>query len=326
MLNWGILGAGWISNTFVSDFYKVENACIKAVAARDLQRAQSFAKKHNIPLAYGNYAEMLQNPAIDVVYIGTTHNFHYEHVMMCLQAGKHVLCEKPITINARQFQELTQEAKKRHLFLMEAMWTVFFPVIDQAKKWIKAGKIGDITFIEASLGWRLDMNPERRNANIKLGAGAILDIGTYPLHFGYIFAQSDVKQSSIMAHQLPSGVDLTESIQVEYENGILAQYGSSVEVNMTNVATITGTEGCLVFNDFHSPRKVSLIKEGKVVETFEDNRDTAGYNYEAQETTDCIIKGQLESKLMPHSTSSRILSLMDNLRSKIHLQYEADRY
>jgi dihydrodiol dehydrogenase / D-xylose 1-dehydrogenase (NADP) len=180
MIKWGIIGAGRISEKFASDFQVVKDAKIVAVAARELNSAQTFAQKHNIAKAYGNYEQLAADPEVDVIYIGTTHNFHFEHTMLCFKQNKHVLCEKPVTVNATQFKTLTEEAARRNLFLMEAMWTPFLPPIIKALEWIAQGKIGHVQLIKADLGFVLNSNPEARLYNPALAGGALLDVGIYP--------------------------------------------------------------------------------------------------------------------------------------------------
>jgi hypothetical protein len=220
MIRWGIIGAGWISEKFASDFKAVNGGSIVAVAARDLESARLFASKHQIPKALWSYREMVADSEIDVVYIGTTHNFHFKHTMLCFEHEKHVLCEKPITVNASQLKMLTEEAEKRNLFLMEAMWSPFLPPVMKALEWIALGKIGQVQLIKADLGFVLNSDPAGRIYNPALAGGALLDVGIYPLTIGRLVAQSKVAKFQVQAEMSETGIDESNMIQVVYENGI----------------------------------------------------------------------------------------------------------
>jgi dihydrodiol dehydrogenase / D-xylose 1-dehydrogenase (NADP) len=320
MIKWGIIGAGWISDKFASDFRVVSNAQILAVAARDLSNAQAFATKYHITKAYGSYEQLAADPEIDVVYIGTTHNFHFEHTMLCFKNNKHVLCEKPITVNAAQFKLLTEEAHRRKLFLMEAMWTPFLPPIIKALEWIAQGKIGEVQLIKADLGFVLDSNPKGRQYNPELAGGALLDVGIYPLTMGRIVAQCGVESYHVRARMSKTGIDESNTIQIIYKNGMQGQFASAINARYKNDAFICGTTGMVIISEFHMTRK-AILETPKYQETFTDQRDTNGYNYEAQAVTDNLLDKQTQNRMMPWSKSMELLELMDSLRKEIGLKY-----
>lgn len=320
MIKWGILGAGGIAEKFASDFELVNGASIIAVAARSKQRSELFAQKHHIEKSYGSYQELVNDNDVDIIYIATTHNFHLEHILLCLQHNKHVLCEKPATVNLSQFNIAREEAKRRGLFFMEALWTAFLPTILKAKEWISMGVIGEIKMIQADLGFSLDLTPEKRYINPELAAGTLLDIGIYPLHFGQIFAASDVASYQIMADMYYSGVDKTNLIQLRYKNGILGQYSACTAERYENDGIIIGTKGRIIIKDFHMTKQ-AIIKTEDHEESFTDDSPGFGYNFEIQSVIDCLEQHLTENPIMPLNQTSNIISLMDSMRNDIGLKY-----
>lgn len=320
MIRWGILGAGWIADKFASDFELVKGGVITAVAARSKQRAEAFAQKYHIEKSYGSYQELVNDKDIDIIYIATTHNFHLEHTLLCLQNNKHVLCEKPATVNLSQFNTIREEVLKRGLFFMEAMWTAFLPTILKAKEWISKGAIGEIKMIQADLGFTLDLTPEKRNINPELAAGTLLDLGIYPLHFGQIFAESGVSSYQIMADMHYSGADKTNLIQLRYNNGILGQYSACSSERYENEGIIIGTKGRIIIKDFHMT-KHAILKTEEHEESFTDDSLGFGYNFETQSVIECLEQHLTENPIMPLNKTAYIISLMDAMRHEIGLKY-----
>lgn len=320
MIKWGILGAGDIAEKFASDFRLVNDSKIVAVASRSKQRAQTFAEKHQIEKSYGSYLELVNDSEIDVIYIATTHNFHMEHTLLCFEHGKHVLCEKPATVNITQFNTIREEAQKRNLFFMEAMWTAFLPGILKAKEWISSGAIGEIRMIQADLGFCLNLTPERRNINLQLAAGTLLDLGIYPLHFGQLFAESEVADYQIMADMHYSGADKTNLMQLRYRNGILGQYSAASAERYENDGIIIGTKGRIVIKDFHMTKQ-AILKTEDHEESFIDDSLGFGYNFEIQSVVNCLEQHLTENPIMPMAQTASIISLMDSMRKTIGLKY-----
>lgn len=322
-IRWAILGAGKIANKFAQDFSVIKNAELVAVASSDAIRAKEFAAKYTIPQCI-TYDELYKSDSIDAVYIATTHNFHYEQTLACLQHGKAVLCEKPITVNQKQFEALAKLAKEKNVFLMEAMWTYFLPAIIQAKQWIAGGRIGSIKALQADFGFSMEFNPEGRLYNINLAGGALLDLGIYPIAFTNFFMNR--KPDSIMASGVIGKTNVDES------TGIVLKYGNVVASLFTTMAAKTqlkafvyGDKGYIEIPMFFKAPEASLYNEEmQLVETFKDSRATHGYNFETQEVTDCLLNGQTESSIMPLSTSQRLQQIMMEVRRQIGLKYPED--
>lgn len=319
-IKWGILGAGGIAEKFVSDFKYVSNGEVTAVASRSLKKAKKFAKIMGISKAYGSYTDMLTDPEIDVIYVATTHNFHFEHTKLCFEHGKHVLCEKPVTINAKQLKELITIAKGKNLFFMEAMWTPFLPSIKQALKWANEGKIGDIKLIQANFGFVTNPDIKSRLYNPNLAGGALLDIGIYPLTIIEMFAQSDIENIFCSSEFTQTGVDATIAVQIDYKNGIKGQATSTIRSKLINDAVIYGTKGHIKISDFWMSKK-AILKIGLKTEVFEDSTKSLGYNFETFVINNDLKDGKTENQTMPLSRSMKMMKLIDLIREKIGLEY-----
>jgi predicted dehydrogenase len=319
-IRWAILGAGKIAHKFATDFKFVENAELISVASRDKGRANSFASQYAIPEIY-SYDELYNSSDVDAVYIATPHNFHFEQALKCLENKKAVLCEKPVTINASQFESLTEIARKNNVFLMEAMWTYFIPSVIQAKKWIKEGKIGSVKIVQADFGYKMEFNPHSRLFDPSLAGGALLDLGVYPISFSqYIMEQMP---ESILATALFSktNVDETTSILLKYKNAVANLFCSVVSRTM-NTGYIFGENGYIVLPDFHKAFSAKLCTpDHEVIESFEDNRKSWGYNYEIQHVTDKLLKGSIESNIASFSISQQVQEIMMEIRKQIALKY-----
>ena len=319
-IRWGILGAGHISQSFIKDFPLMQNAELVGVAARDKQRAITFAKENNIPKAF-NYEELYRSDEIDAVYIATTHNFHFEQALECLQSGKAVLCEKPITVNDTEFKKLVAVSKEKNVFLMEAMWTYFLPAIQKAKQWLEEGKIGKLKIIQADFAVPMEKKYEGRVYNPKLAGGALLDLGVYPVALAYYFANSVPEKIMATGTMTQTGVDESLGMIFQYEN-IVATLFTSLITRMTNKARIFGEEGYIEMPDFWRTRSAKLFdKDFKLLETFDDNRASHGFIFEMQHAHDRILAAEIESNIIPHSRSNHIQETMTEVRRQIGLKY-----
>lgn len=320
IIRWGILGAGNIAHSFVKDFSLMKNAKLAAIAASDIERARNFAASYTIPLAL-NYEQLYHSNEIDAVYISTTHNFHFEQALKCLENGKAVLCEKPITVNDREFKKLMAASKANNVFLMEAMWTYFLPALQQAKQWVDDGRIGKLKVIQADFAFPAEKIFEGRLYNPMLAGGALLDIGIYPIALAYYFTNQNPGKISASANMTLTGVD--EQV------GMLFQYGDtsavlfcSIATRMSNAARIFGELGHIELPVFWEANTARLYdNENNLVEEFNDDRTSFGFIYEMQHANDMILQGNMESPVMPHSRSNAIQETMMEVRRQIGLRY-----
>lgn len=320
-IRWGIIGAGGISDKFANDLKAVPGAELVAVAAQSADRARSFADRYNIPYAYGSYEELVRRDDIDIVYIGTLHPMHKDGALLCLNAGKAVLCEKPFTMNAAEAEELIRTAREKKLFLMEAMWTRYLPTIVQTRQWISEGAIGEVKSVTANFSFDIGFQPEHRLLNKKLGGGSLLDAGIYPISFAsMVFGQQPDKISST-AYIGETEVDERFSALFEYSGNRTALLNGGVRLRMVNEAYIYGTQGYIHVPNFLWSREAHLHRADGVRVSIHDDRKTHGYNYEAAEAMKCLREGRLESSIMPLDETLRIMQTLDALRHQWGLEY-----
>ncbi|HUQ97675.1 MAG TPA: Gfo/Idh/MocA family oxidoreductase [Chitinophagaceae bacterium] len=322
-VRWAILGAGKIAHKFAQDFKAVTHGELVAVAARDKPRAQDFATQYGIPHAY-TYDELYASSNVDAVYIATTHNFHYEQCLHCINAGKAVLCEKPITINDGEFKKLRAAAREKNVFIMEAMWTYFLPSFLKAAEWLQAGRIGTLKAIQADFGFAMPYNPEGRLYNPALAGGALLDLGVYAVAFATFFgnAPDAVVASGVLSK---TGVDETTGMLLQFGN-VSASLFTSMTTRLRNKALRFGEMGYIEIPDFWKAPSATLYNgEYEVVETFIDDRTTWGYHFEIQHATDLILAGALESNVVPHASSNTVQEVMTNVRRQIGFTYPQER-
>ena len=303
---WGILGTGFIARKMAEAIPFVPNAKLYGVASRNINTAKTFAKEFNVEKTYGSYEELVADPAIDVVYIATPHNLHYEDTMLALEHGKHVLCEKPFAVNGREVRGMIDKAKEKKLFLMEALWSRFLPNVIKAKEIIYSGQIGRVTLLKADFGLSPAFNAENRLFNKQLIGGSLLDLGIYPL-FLSLFLLGKPKTMKAMGGMGVTGVDLNCSFTLGYNEDTLAVLHSSLVAQTDVVATIYGEKGTIIFDRWwFMPVPIHIItKEGEQVEVpleFIGN----GYNYEAAEVVNCLQQGKIESNQMRKELSVNV--------------------
>lgn len=320
-LKWGIIGTGMISNKFVADLGHTSNGIAYAVGSRNQESADEFAGKYNIPKAYDSYDKLLQDPDVDVIYVGTPHPLHKINVIDALNAGKHVLCEKPFTMNAAELEEIIAVAREKKLFLMEAMWTRFLPPIRRVREWIRDGKIGEVRLVKAEFGFRMGWDPEHRLLNPELGGGALLDAGIYPVSFASMIFGAKPENVYSTASIGETGVDEQFSILLAYEGGRSATLNGAIRVDLPNEAYIHGTEGYIHIPQFLFSREASLHVSDQEVEKFEDDRPSEGYAFEAEEVGRLIQAGELESEVISLEESLDIMRLLDQVRGQWGLKY-----
>jgi predicted dehydrogenase len=314
--NWGILGAARIANKFAEGLKVLPNAKCYAVAARSLERAEIFKEKNGFEKACGSYEEMLADPKVDVVYVATTNNLHFEHTMLCLEAGKAVLCEKPFASNAAQVEKMIAKAREKNVFLMEALWSRFLPSMLQFKKEVENGAIGKPLLFQCNFGFISPFDPDKRVYDPALGGGSIPDIGIYPIFAAlYLFGNPvDIKVTSVPA---PTGTDWTSAILFKHQGKEISMLTSSFEANLDNEARLYGEGGYLKLHEmFHIPTKLSINRnDGRELEIPVHSAGN-GYNYEAAEVMACMDKGLLESPDMPLQFSTDLIRVLDEVCKK----------
>lgn len=324
-VRWGIISTGGIANAFAQALQSVPGAEIIAVGSRSQEGADYFGNQYGIPRRYSSYEGVANDPDVDVVYIGTPHVFHAENMRMCLNAGKHVLCEKPFTINAREAEECIALAREKGLFLMEAVWMRYIPAIVQMRQWIDEGRIGDVVMVQADFNVSLPYDPKKRTFALELGGGALLDVGLYSISFATMLL--GMPESFASHYSLgETGTDERAVLLFRYPNGIAALLSSGNRHNTPNEALVQGTRGSIrVHPPFHHPTRLTLYLDGSEAETVTIPYESNGLNYEAIEVQHCLENNKLESDIMPLDHTLAVMQLMDSIRAEWNLQYPADQ-
>ncbi|MBI4552259.1 MAG: Gfo/Idh/MocA family oxidoreductase [Candidatus Latescibacteria bacterium] len=319
---WGILGTGWIAQKFATGLRVLSDAELVAVGSRTEATAHAFADQFGAPRRHASYEALAHDPDVDVVYVSTPHSLHKDNTVLCLNAGKPVLCEKPFTINARETETLIACARERKLFLMEAMWTRYLPIIVQARQWLSDGTIGEVRMVEVDFGFRAEFNPASRLFDPALGGGALLDIGIYTVSLASMVFGGPPTRIAGMAHLGATGVDEQSAMILGYGRGELAILSCAVRTHTPQEACIIGTEG---FIKIHSPfwcaTTATLSVSGQDEQRVEMPHTGNGYNYEAEEVMRCLRAGALESEVMPLDESLSIVRTMDQVRAQWGLRY-----
>jgi predicted dehydrogenase len=318
--NWGIIGPGRIAHKFAQALARSPRARLQAVASRSADRAREFASQYGAPHHYDSYEALAKNPDVDIVYIATPHPYHHPHSLLCLQQGKAVLCEKPLGINARQVAEVQQAARRHQAFLMEAIWTRFHPNLLTCQEWIQAGKIGDPRYLRADFGFFTPFDPESRLYNMKLGGGALLDIGIYPLFLAQTLFGNPVAIQA-QASLSPTGSDQWVAMQIRYAQGRVAQLHASVAYDTPITAEIFGPHAFIkIHNRWHEPGPISLHRRNECLEQIDFPEDL-GYFYEIESVMDNLDKGNTENPLLPHAFSLQLAQTMDEIRRQCGIIY-----
>ncbi len=319
-INWGIIGCGNIANRFALDIKFVENAKLIACSSKDEKKAKDFKEKYDLEFCYSNYEQMLKNPQINSVYIATTHNFHYENALLCIEYDKHILCEKSFTINSKQAKEVFEKAKKKNLFVMEAMWTRFLPATRWVKEQIKNGAIGQVISVFAQFGFKFPFDENSRLYDINLAGGGLLDLGIYPLSFACNILGNRPQKIIGVAKMGKTGVDEQASISLIYKDGQTATLTYSMLINYECSAEIYGTKGKILLNHTCYPTKATLFKENGETDDF-DGSFSNNFEYEIREATNLILQGKLESPIISSNDTIEIMELCDNLRQQWDFKY-----
>lgn len=326
-MRWGILGPGNIAVKFATtvNSMKEEGQQLVAVASRNGKRAQEFADRFQVPYCFDSYQEMLDSDQIDAVYIATPNNLHYEHTKMCLNAGKHVLCEKPFTTNASQAEKLYALAKQKDLFVMEAFWIRFLPVLRKMQELINAGTIGKVQYVRSEYGFIAKGARRERKFASELGGGALLDIGIYNLGFMQMVMEKQPIDVRSQVHLNEYGTDDYSVIQLRFSEDQMAVVTTSIGMNMERRATVVGTKGYLELADFQKAEKMYLHTEDGREEEIEIPFEYSGFEYEIREVQDCVDRRQTSSEIYTPYMSVSTLKLLDQIRDQWNMRFSFEK-
>jgi predicted dehydrogenase len=273
-----------------------------------------------------SYQEIVSNKKIDVIYVATTHNYHFENTKLALEQGKHVLVEKPFTVNAKEARELVRIAREKNLFLMEAIWVRYLPSLKLLKSKIHKKEIGEIKVVNISFGWFVSPEYEKRLKDPMLAGGATLDLGIYPISFVCYLLGEIPKEIKSMTRFSDRGVDEISNYMFRFPSGCLVNITCSFNLKMKGTAEIYGSKGFIEFPDFQFGERFTIsIHQGKneikdEIKIFEKNHSN-GFIYQAEEVVRCIREGRLESNIIPLDESIAIMEVMDKMRAEWGFKY-----
>jgi predicted dehydrogenase len=319
-IHWGIIGTGDIAKKFAEGLRVLSDSELVAVASRARKTADAFGDLFHVAKRHDNYQSLAQDPDVSVVYISTPHSLHKENTLMCLRAGKSVLCEKPFAINAEEATEMIRFARQRRLFLMEAMWTRFFPLMTRVREMIASDVIGEVRMLMADFGYRSE---DQKNwvFDPNFGGGGLLDVGIYPLSFSHLIFGIPNQITSI-SHLGSSGVDEQSTVILGYEGGRMALIASAMRTETPQVAYLLGTKGRIhIHSPWWKPHTLTLSVNGRANEVMQIPYQGNGYNYEAAEVARCLREDRTESDTMPLDETLSIMKTMDAIRAQWNLKY-----
>lgn len=313
----GILGAGRIAVTLAETMNKMPEVECYGVASRDLEKAKVFAKEHGFQHAFGSYEGMLADEEVELIYIATPHSHHYRHMKMCLDAGKHILCEKSFTVNEKQAEEIFRIAKEKKLLVTEAIWTRYMPSRKIIEEIIQSGELGKIYTVSANLGYPVFMN--ERMFRPELGGGALLDLTVYPLNFASMFLGNDIRGISASCILDDHGVDGQNQVMMAYSDGKMASLFASMFTLTDRAGWIYGEKGNLEVQNINNPEAIRLYRHNKENVPFLEKEYSVppqinGYEYEVISCALAIRNGKCECEEMPHSETLEIMRQMDRIR------------
>jgi predicted dehydrogenase len=312
-LRWGIISTGGIARTFVNDLQYSDGGVAVAVGSRTQEAANTFAERFSIPRRYDSYEELVLDPDVDAIYVGTPHPMHFANAKLALDAGKPVLVEKAFTVTAHDAAQLVEIARAKNLFLMEAMWTRCLPHVAAVNQLIAEGALGEIISVQADHGQYFEYDPTTRWFNPELGGGALLDLGVYPVSFASMLLGTPSKMAT-MIDLAPTGVDRQTSMIFGYESGAQAYLNTTTDAKTPTTATISGTKARIeIDGDFYAPSSFTFVTRAGASRRYEFATQGRGLHYEAAEVARCLREGLRESPLMPLDETVTIMQTMESV-------------
>ena len=316
----GIMGTGRIASVLANTMLQMPQVVLLGAASRSLEKAEEFAARFSFERAYGSYEELVKDPDIQLIYIATPHSEHCSNAKLCLENGKHVLCEKAFAANYAQAKEMTDLAEEKNLMITEAMWVRYMPMAKTLKEVLNSGVIGEPMTLTANLCYLVSDKP--RLIKPELAGGALLDVGVYTLNFASIVFGDEITDIKSSVIKTDSGVDAQNSITLCYPGGKMAILNSSLRVLSDRMGVIYGTKGYLVVenvNNFETIRVYNANRE--LVETHIRPEQISGYEYQIEASGEAIRNGWTECPQMPHKATLDVMKVMDELRRQWGIRY-----
>ncbi|QAY74663.1 Gfo/Idh/MocA family oxidoreductase [Agromyces protaetiae] len=323
-LRWGILATGFIARTFTNDL-KLNGFDVRAVGSRSQESADAFAAEFDIPNAHASYEALVADPEVDAIYVSTPHPFHAEHASLAIEAGKHVLVEKPFTLNAPEAERLQALAAEHGVLVLEAMWTRYLPHMIRIREILAAGLLGDVRTLIVDHTQDLPDDPAHRINALELGGGALLDLGVYPVSFAWdVFGEPRTIQSAATFKE--TGADAQIATIFTYDGGKIASAVSASDTRGPNTASLLGTDGRIdVDAVWYNPTTFRRYDaDGNVVEEYAADVVGRGMHFQAEEVERLVAAGDLAGGVLPVAESVAIMRTLDEIRSQIGLRYPGE--
>lgn len=317
-INVGIMGIGRIAGVVAQTLKQLDCLNCYAAGSRSLEKAQAFVKEYGFEVPYGSYSDLVNDPAVDLVYIATPHSEHIKNIKLCAEHGKNIICEKAFTLTADETQEAIDICKKHNVFLCEAIWPRYSPMAEKIVQIIKSGVIGDILSVDANLGYCNWRARTERIYRKDLGGGALLDVGIYCLNFIDLVLGSDFKEVSASALLDPEEhTDQCDSVILTYPDGVSAHLYCSLVGGTDRRAVVYGTKGYMLVANVNNYDGIEVYDNTReLVEKVDCVPYISGYEFEFEEACRCINQGLIESPVVPLSQSLRLMQVMDAIREK----------
>ncbi|GAA5142842.1 Gfo/Idh/MocA family oxidoreductase [Nocardioides marinquilinus] len=327
-VRWGVLATGKIARKVAGEIALVDGAEVTAVGSRSLEGARAFAAEYG-GRPHGSYEDLVRDPDVDVVYVATPHALHLEHARLAFEAGKHVLCEKPLAVSVADAEQMVALARQHDRFLMEAMWTACHPVVHAVADGLRSGRYGTPRHLHAELGFRVDADPSDRLLDPALGASALLDMGVYPLTLAHLLL-GEAEELRAVGSLSERGFDLDTAVVGRYPGGVLATMSSSMTSWSSRAAAIATDLGRIELEDFHHPTRATFTPwargEGDNDKVQQQEPEViggadavigTGYGNEVAEVSRCVRLDLRESPLVPHAQTLTLMRQLDDVRAQL---------
>jgi predicted dehydrogenase len=322
---WGILGTGWIAEMFVTDL-KATGIAVTAVGSRSQESADAFGSRFEIPARHPSYEALVADPDVDAVYVATPHPMHAENALLAIAAGKHVLVEKPFTLNAREAEKVAEAARRAGVVVLEAMWSRFLPSMVRIREIIAAGTIGEVRTLIADHDQLLPKDPAHRINNPELGGGALLDLGVYPVSFAVDLFGAPISVTA-KGDKTATGVDRQVALILEHAGGAISVLHTALDTQGANTATVVGTEGRIEIDSVWYEQTSFTVyagKESEVVERYEETVPSRGMQFQAWELERVVGEGRAESSLLPLDETVAVMAVLDEARRQVGVVYPGE--
>ncbi|MBQ8823312.1 MAG: Gfo/Idh/MocA family oxidoreductase [Lachnospiraceae bacterium] len=320
----GVLGTGGIVKSVTKTLKQMKDVECYAIASRTLERAEEAAKEYGYAKAYGSYEELVQDPAVELVYIGTPHSRHFDDMKLCVENGKPVLCEKAFTMNGQQAREIARLSEEKGVFVAEAIWTRYMPSRKLIQDTLDSGIIGKVSTLTANLSYTISQN--YRIVAPELAGGALLDVGVYGLNFAIMHFGEEIERIESSVQFTDTGVDGMESITLFFKDGRMAVLTHGIYSRSDRKGIFYGDKGYMVVENINNPQSISVFDQGdNLVKRIDVPKQISGYEYQFEECMKQIQLGETQSISMPLEDSVFVMDVMDSLRKQWGLVYPQEK-